>query len=247
MVNTFSHSSPVVTIFVLIVLGIFIFNGAKKGFTRLFINIFGTIISIVLALLLCGVVADFFEESFSLVTSLTSSIESVVTKLLGDTLANTTLTEFNETLLNGNGLASMFLGIILLAQQNTNIPVDVTINQVVSPVIAYYVACIISFIILLIIFKILLFLLCQIITSIRSIKVIGALDSILGAVLGAIEFIVFTQLVLLFTSIIPIEFIQNVNSFLLQCPIILFIDNINLIELIFMGIASPNLENLIKF
>ena len=240
-----ANSSLIVDLVALVVIVISVIVGAKKGFARTFISVFSSIFSLIFALLLCGSVATFCQETFGAIDSVSSSVGGLVSRILGDTVANTSLQEFSEEILAESGLGALLRGIIFSAVNNPDIPYTLTLNEIISPVIAYYVVCIISAVGLYIIFKILFYILGKFIESFRKIKVFGTVDSILGVVLGLIRGVIIIQIATIIISIIPIGFLQNLYISIESSSILSFINNINLFELIFTKIVTPDLTKII--
>ena len=129
-----------------IMLVIYAIMGLKNGFVKTFFKAFGSIIAFTLSALLCSSVANFLENQFELITKISAWLSGVLTKTFGATLMNTTLEQATGEMLANNGVASWIIGLVLNSQNS--IPKDVTLNQVLCPVVGYYMACAISFIVL---------------------------------------------------------------------------------------------------
>lgn len=241
-----SSLGAIIDIAALAILVIFSIIGLIKGFAKTFISIFGTLISLLLAVLLCSSVAKFLQNQFGFINTVTNWVSGIVSKIFGDTIANTTLNQAVESELSQAGVASWIVKIIMEAQADTTIPLDTTLNQIISPTLAYYIVCFISAVGLFILFKILLFLLGEVVKKFSAIKIIGAIDKVLGLLLGLIRGVVVVQLAVFALNVIPLSFTQQISAEIINTKILKFITDINLFDIILKSLSSVDLLGFIK-
>ena len=240
--SSISLITNIIIVCILVSMG---FLGAKRGFVKSFFAIFGSILSVLFAVLLCSTVANFLETKFSLVTSLSNSVSGVLSGIFGSELMNTSLQSSTEATLTETNLATWIIKIILSVKADGSIPIDTTINQIISPVFAYYITCIISVIGLFILFKITFFIIGEIVKDMHKIKIIGTLDVTLGAILGIVESIVFLQVLFMIIKVIPLGLFQTLAIYLETSAVANFIEQINLFSFIVKGITENNLVEII--
>ncbi len=217
---------------------IFAIVGLKQGFAKSFISTFGTLIALVLASLLCNSFATFLQNKFGLVETIGNALPGTLSNIFGEDVMNVTLAQATENKLSEAGVASWIINIVISMQNNTSIPTDTTLNQILCPTIAYYVVIVIAFVLLLIIFKILLWLLGKIIIKMYTIKAIKITDCTLGFVFGLIKGILIAELIIMVISILPIGFFQTLTLEMQSAPICTFLNNINLYSLILNSITN---------
>lgn len=238
-------AGAIVDIVALTLIAVFAIIGLKQGFAKTFVSTFGTFISLILAALLCSSAVNTFQNNFGLVESISNGLQGSMTGLFGDTIMNTTLRQATETNLAEAGVTSWIIKIVL-SIQTSEIPMDVTLNQIICPVIAYYVVALISFVILFIIFKIMLFLLSRFVLKLYKIKIVKKTDKTLGVIFGLIRGILIIELAIWIISIIPLGFCHTLTIYIQNAPISNFLGNINLFSLIINSIAnSGSLVNII--
>lgn len=227
------------------ILGFALF-GFARGFAKSFVSLFGTIISLLLAILLCPAVARFIESKFSLVTTLSESLSGTLDKIFGETIMNTTLEQATEQSLSDAGVAGWIISLVILFKGEAAVPMDVTLNHVLCPTIAYYIVIIISVIVLFILFKIILFLLSGLVKRLYVIGVIKVVDRVLGLVLGIISGIVYLDAFIILLSIIPINFIQNLYAHVLSSTFTMFLHNIDLFGFILNSVSINDAIEFVK-
>ena len=223
--------SAIVDIVALVFVLVFALWGAIRGFTKTFFSVFGTIIGLLLAILLCSSVANF---------------AGILTDILGDKLMNTTLSQATTEYLEEQGVGSLIISIILSSQNESSIPMDTTLNQIICPAFAYYVVAILAAVVLFIIFKIIFFLIGAVVKSWYKNKIIARFDRLLGFALGLLHGVVVLELLIMIISILPISFIQDVYTAIQISKFANFIEDINLYKAIIKTISSANVVNVIK-
>ena len=145
--------------------------GIKDGFVKTFISTFGWLLSFILSALLCSVVASFLERQHGLATQIAGWLEGAMTQLFGDEIVNTTLEQATQAGLENGGLAYWIISIILSLKGSATIPTDVTLNQILTPALAYYILCAISFVILFVLFLIAFFIIGDLSKKLHDIKI----------------------------------------------------------------------------
>ncbi|MBR1983383.1 MAG: CvpA family protein [Clostridia bacterium] len=241
-----SSYGAIIDVVALSVIVLFAFLGFKNGFIKTFLKVFGTIISLVLAILLCSKCAGFLENQFGMISSITEKVSNTVTNIFGEQIANTTLNQAVDSKLSELGLSGWFSKIILEAKADINIPLDTTLNQIISPALSYYIACGISIIFLFIIFKLMFFIIGDITSKISAFNLVGATNKILGVALGLLQSVVTIQFALIVINLIPLEFAQNLLIEISNSSIVRFIDNVNLFELLIKAISKVDILSFVK-
>ncbi len=247
--NTLLLSSSLSAIIDVVALSLIVFFGVlglKDGFVKTFVKVFGTIISLLLAVMLCSKCASFLESQFGFISSLTVKVSSVVSNIFGDQIANTTLSQAMEAELSELGLSGWLIKIVMQAKTDGSIPMDTTLNQIISPVLSYYIACGISVIVLFIVFKILLFILGDLTKKLSAMNMIGALNKILGLFLGIIRSVVIIQIAIILINVIPIGFMQGLSVGIENSVVAGFIDNINIFDIIIKSFSKLDILSFIK-
>lgn len=240
------YFSALIDILALSIIVIFTIIGFVKGFAKTFVKIFGTILSLLFAVLLCTAFANFLENSFGLVTKISNGVMGLVSKIFGDKIANTTLEEAVFSELNEAGLPEWISSVIMGLKENVDIPTNVTLNQIISPTLGYYATCGIALIVLYILFKVAFFLLGEIISKLHSIMLIGAVDRILGLIIGLIRGVIILQIASIIINIIPIAFTQELSLALSNSKIYGFIMDINLFDIIIKALSNININERIS-
>ncbi len=241
-----SKNSAIIDGIALLIIIISFAVGAKKGFVKTFFSVFGGILSLLLAVLLCSAVAKFAESEFGAVTSVSGWLEGVLRNIFGEALMDTTLSEANEAGLAEAGVATWLLKIILSMKGSSEIPVDTTLNQIISPVFAYYIVAILCVIILYIIFRLIFFLIGEIVLRLHTITMIRITDGALGAILGIIRGIVIIDIILMIISVLPIGFFQSIAVEVDSTILTSFLSNCNIFGYIINTLLTGNLNDIIN-
>ena len=241
-----SSLSAVIDVVALSLIVVFGVLGLKDGFVKTFVKVFGTIISLFLAVMLCSQCANFLESQFGFISSLTEKVSGVVSNIFGEQLVNTTLSQAVEGQLSELGLSGWLIKIVMQAKSDGSIPLDTTLNQIISPVLSYYIACGISVIVLFIIFKILLFILGDMSKKMSALKIVGALNKILGLLLGVIRCVVYIQIAIIVINILPIGFVQSFSVGIENSSIAGFINRINVFDIIIKSFSKLDIISFIK-
>lgn len=234
--------SAIVNISALAVILIFAIVGAVVGFAKTFFKTFGTILALFFAVILCSSVSRFLESQFGFVSYISEKISGLVGNFFGEDVMNGTVLEATKKGLTEKGLSIWLVNIILGFQ--SDVPLDVSIKDVLCPTFAFYISMVVSGLILFIIFKIIFFLIGELISKLHVIKVVGALDRFLGLLLGLLRAVVFIQIALLIVNILPFGFTKTLYEYMNQSFIITAISKINLFGLI---LNSINFDNVMEF
>lgn len=248
MFNLLLISGPgaIIDVVALAVLVFFAISGVKHGFVKTFVKVFGTIISLLLAVMLCSKCALFLEGQFGFITLITEKVSGVVTNIFGETVANTTLNDAVESYLSELGLSGWLIKIIMQTKADGSIPMDTTLNQIISPALSFYIACGISIVLLYIIFKILLFILGDLTEKFSALNILGATNKILGLALGIIRGIIIIQISIIIINIIPLGFMQRFSIEISNSAVAGFINKINIFDIIVKSFSKLDILSFIK-
>lgn len=241
-----STASAIIDVVALAILVIFAISGLTKGFVKTFVSVFGTIISLLLAVLLCSQCANFLQNQFGFITTVTEKVSNVVNSVFGEELANTTLNNAIESSLSESGLSSWLIKIILEAKNDGTIPMDTTLNQIISPALAYYTVCGISIVLLFVVFKILLFILGDMTKKLSALSLVGAVNKALGLLLGFVRGVIIIQFAVIIINALPIGFVQQLSLVAQNSKIVGFICNINIFDIIIKSISHLDILSFIK-
>ncbi len=238
--------SAIIDIVALCLILIFFIIGIVRGFAKTFLSIFGRLIALLLAVLLCSSMAGFLNKTFDLTNKIAVGLDDIVGKIFGETFANTTIEQINETSIQNFSISNFIAKIILDAKNVGDLPPTTTISQIISPALSFYVVSIISAVILYILFRIVLFIIGDIIKKATQIKLIGALDKFLGAILGFVWGVVMVQIVIVLFNAIPLEFCQKICAEISNTTITKFINKINVYAIIMNSISKADIIPVIK-
>ena len=159
---------------------------------------------------------------------------------------NTTLETVANEGLSQNGLNSLIIPMIMSFLQDSSIPTNTTLNQIICPTFAYYLIMIISIIVLFIIFKILFFLIGELTRKMYALRLIAVTDRLLGFLLGSISGIIYLQMITMVIGVIPISFFQEISIALSNTKFVSFVVNVNVFNLIFNGISFNDMFSFVK-
>ena len=241
----YSTLHGIIDLVALVVLVVYLVIGIKHGFVKTFFKSFGTIIGFIVAALLCSTVATFLETRFGFATAVGDWFKGVLTRIFGNTLMNTSINDVTADMMNKGGVSAWLVdSVVNLAQQN-NIPQDVTLSQVICPVVGFYVICALGFIIVFILTKIILWLVGEIVQKLHKIKVVGFVDKLLGAIFGIIRAVIVLDIALIIINALPFAFLNAVSVAVPQTYLCNFILNTNVIGLIFDAVVNNGIANLI--
>ena len=143
------------------------------------------------------------------------------------------------------GVSAWLVDTVINIAQKNNIPQDVTLSQVICPVVGFYVSCAIGFIAVFILTKIILWLVGELVQKLHTIKVIGAVDKILGIVFGIIRAVLLLDIIVMIINSLPISFIHTVALAIPQTYLCNFLVSTNVIGLIFDFAVNNGIANMI--
>ena len=229
----------------LVVLIVYIVLGIKHGFVKTFFKSFGTIIGFIVAALLCSTVANFLESQWGLASTIGGWFKGVLTNLFGDGLMNTSVNDVTADMMQKGGVSAWLVDTVINIAQKNNIPQDVTLSQVICPVVGFYVSCALAFIIVFILTKIILWLVGELVQKLHTIKVIGAVDKILGIVFGIIRAVLLLDIIVMIINSLPISFIHTVALAIPQTYLCNFLVSTNVIGLICDLVVNNGIANMI--
>ena len=181
-----------------LILIIWAFIGAKKGFVKCFFGLVSTLIALVLAITLASTVSGWLDSAFGMTGFFSGKFENTFLKINGfdvgiaSALENVNLPGFLKDLILKN-----------LGEVN-NLPAGTTLASQVAPVASQFVGLLISGLVIFIVARLLLLIVEKILSSIvRSWSVAAALNGILGFVVGALKALIVICAVLALLSLIP--------------------------------------------
>ncbi len=221
-------------------------KGFMKGFVKTFFSTFGTILALLFAVLLASKVALTLENNFGLISTMSDKISGALIKKFGANIVDVPVKDATENLMKNAGIDGWIINIILSAKADSSIPETTTVSQILCPTLGYYTVLIISVIGLFIIFKILFFIIADIVKSLHKVKVVGAVDKLLGMLLGLVSAFVALEFIIMITGIIPINFIQKINHALINSNICGFLHKINLFSVIMQWISKQDILSTVK-
>ncbi len=241
-----SSAGTIVDIALIVIILIFAIVGCVKGFVKSFLATFGWLFALIFAVLLCSAVTNFLENKFGLVSSISGGVGNFLTGIFGDKIMNTTLREATEEVLNGSSLSGWLISIVLDVKELEGVPMDVTVNQIISPVFGYYATCVISIVGLFILFRIVFFIIGELMKFLHKIKLIGFVDRLLGFLFGVIRGFIFVQIIMIIIRFIPMGFLQQIVTYLDASGFATFIQKINLFSVMLSALSQVNLLDMIK-
>lgn len=242
----FSWGGALIDVFALLLIFGITYLGAKQGFIKSLISMFGTIFSLLFAVLLCGAIARSLEKTHGTITSVSNWLNGIISRIFGSNLMNTTLEEASSDSFEGSPLSLLLVKIVLSIKQGSDVPATVTLSQVICPTFAYYIVCILSLTCAYFIFKMIFFIIADITKLAHKVKVVGNTDKVLGAVFGFVKSLVIIDLILLCVGAIPLRLTQVINHKVESSCLVSFLQDVNLIRIIFEALFRNGATNFIK-
>ena len=190
------------------------------------------------AVLLCGTVTRSLERNYETVTSVANWLSGITTKVFGEKIMNTTLEQATSNSFEGSIVSMLLVKIVLSIKQSSSIPTNVTINQIISPILAYYIVCIISLISIYFIFKMIFYVIADMTKILHKFKLTGNFDKTLGATFGFIKALVLIDIILLCVGAIPIRLTQTITVNVEKSMLVSFLQDLNFIRIIFEAVFS---------
>lgn len=241
----YSIGGAITDIFALLLVIMITIQGAKKGFVKSLLSTFGTILSFLFAVLLCSTVTGFLESKFSYVTKVANWLNGILGKVFGETLLNTKITEVSQEGLANNGLGSWLISAVLSINAESEY-IGKTIGEIISPVFAYYIVCAISLLGLFILLKIIFFIIGDISSFLKGVKVVGPANTLLGGVFGLIKSVIIVDLLVILLGALPFGFVQSLMQKIDGSFIVGFFDKFNVLGLIFNSLSGKGLSSFLS-
>ncbi len=241
-----SFGGNITDVVIILILVIFCIGGFKKGFANSFFSTFGTFFAVAIAFLLCSSVATSLESKFGVITSISNWVSGLLTKIFGEEVMLSTLRDVTESSLSETNLTAWLIKIIIDVKSGGDVPLDVTVSNVVSPVFGYYITCIISVVALFIVIKIVFYLIGEFVKSLHEIAVIGFFDKALGLIFGAAKGLVAVQLIIVIIKVIPLELFQTVTLYIEDSLLAGLVNQINLFSYLLDFFTQVDLAQTIK-
>lgn len=191
-----NFGSSYVAIIDLIMLGIILFSllfGAIRGFFRQVLSVLGALASIILAIIFCDELAEFIMTS---IPSISDGLKGKIGELFG--LTDELLAGTKEQILESLAKTSIpaFLHELL-----ANAIIETAGDLNIVHILTKWSLVAISFVIIFLASFIIFFVIKLIFKGLTKIKVVGALDRILGAILMALKFIIGIIILITFISV----------------------------------------------
>lgn len=229
-------AGSIIDIVIIIVLIVLAMLGMIKGFSQMIIKFVGGILSLILAFALAGKCVVFLDKMFNLTNVLADGVSGWLKSIFSEELLDMTLSEFQTAYNNGLSFsAPKFILKILLGVASGTVPETTTVAQTLAPVFAYYVSLVIGFVFCYALLKIVFFILARMMEKVVKAPLIGTVDKVLGAVLGALQGFISVYLILAVINILPFPFLNGLKDLLLTSGVATFVSNTNIFGLIFSG------------
>jgi len=241
----YTLTGAIIDAIALIIIIIYAVFGAKRGFVKTFFMVFGSLLSLIFAALLCTYVAQFTETKFGFISTISDGVSGTLTKIFGEDIMSLPLSEATDGNLAEAGVSGFIIKTILSLRDNSSVPPDTMLKDVISPVFGFYITAVICAIALYIIFRVIFFLVGEIFKKMHVIKVVGALDGGLGLVMGIIQGVIVIELIISVMGVIPLSFIQSLNAEISNTVLTAFLNNINVYNLILRALSKVNVEQII--
>ncbi len=191
-----------VDIIIVLVLVGFAFACAKKGFIECFFNFVSTLVSVLVAILLAKAVISLTGGLFGLQDSMMNSFEKAFLKIEGFDL-DISVSGLQNALAEKN-IPDFLAKMVVDTFGNKEIVAGTTLAMVVGGTLAKYAITFITWIILFLIARLIMMILKSILTKLaEKITLIGAVNTLLGCVVGLIEGLLLIYAVLAVLALIP--------------------------------------------
>lgn len=220
--------------------------GIKNGFVKTFISTFGSLLSFLLSALLCSIMASFLERQHGTATIIAGWLDGFMTEVFGAEIMDTTLEQATQGGLQSGGLAVWIVSLVLSIKGSATIPTDVTLNQIITPALAYYILCAISFIVMFILFSIAFFIIGDLSKKLHEIKLTAFLDKVLGGVLSFVQSIIIIDVIVIVVNAIPITFVQDIAFEISNSVVTNFLCSVNIVGIIFDLITNNGIVTFIQ-
>lgn len=191
-----------VDIVVAALITVFIIICAKKGFVNCIIGFISTVLCLFLAVSLAKVAVSVTGGLFGLQESLQTSLIDAFSSIKGFDID---VSGHNiEELLASQDLSAVIATLVLKNYAGVDIAVGTTLAMMVGTTVAELTATLIAGVALFVIFNLLMLLLRKVINAItKKLKLLNAINRILGALVGLIEAVLIVSLVISILAMIP--------------------------------------------
>ena len=212
-----------VDIVVAAIITVFIVICAKKGFVNCIIGFISTVLCLFLAVSLAKVVVSITGGLFGLQASLESSLINAFSTIAGFDID---VSGHNvEELLASQDLSAVIATLVLKNYAGMELAAGTTLAMMVGATVAELTATLISGVALFLLFNLLMLILRKVVNAItKKLKLLNALNRILGALVGLIESVLIVSLVISILAMIPSAGMQ---SFFNSSLILTFLYNNN--------------------
>ena len=213
---------------------IFAILAAKKGFVRCFFGFISTIVALAVAFIFMNAVIGWTDGLFGLQTALNEGCTQWLTKIVGfdvDVSAGG-LTAALESVMPG-----FLVELIVDGIADQTLPQGTTVAMVAGEALGSVITSFVAWLALFLIAKIVLKLVEKLVSSIvESLPIVGAVNSLLGFCVGALQGLLIVSGVVAVLSFIPID---GLTSFFNECVLVNWLYHNNPINLILSWIIKP--------
>ena len=216
------QAQTIVDFAVIVVVFIFSFGAAKKGFVNCLFSLIATVAAIILAFVLAKPLLGWTSGLFGLQTTLQNSCIDALSKVAGfDIDISSAGIEAALTQVN----LPTFLIDAIKDVGNSEVPIGTTLAMIVGQTAGDLIATLISWIILFLLVKLVMKILQKILSAIvEKIPVVGALNHLLGAAVGLLQGFLVICGVVAILAVIPID---GIATFLSECTVLGWLYNNN--------------------
>lgn len=219
-----------------VLVGILVFGllAAKKGFVRCFFGFISTIVALAVAFLFMNAVIGWTDGLFGLQTWFNDACVGALDNVVGF-----------DVDISAGGIAAALEGklpnflitLIVDSVADKTLPYGTTVAMVAGEALGGVVTGFVAWLALFIVTKLVLKLLEKLVSSIvESLPIVGAVNSLLGFVVGALEGLLIISGVVAVLSFLPIE---GLTTFFNECTIVKWLYNDNPINLVLSWIIKP--------
>lgn len=219
---------------VLVVLICFAVISAKKGFVRCFFGFISTIVAIIVAFLFMKTLVSATGGLFGLEGAIQNGCTDAFGKINGFDIDVSTAGV--EAALQDKNLPQFLIDILLENVTVSDVPAGTTLAMVVGGTIGTLATNFVAWLVLFLLAKLLLKLIEHVFSSIvENIPLVGALNSLLGLAVGALQGLLIVSGVIAVLAFIPIE---GITDFFNECAFVGWLYNHNPINTILGWITT---------
>ena len=206
---------------------IFAFVAAKKGFVRCFFGLISTVAALIIAFLFCNALAEWASATLGLEETIKTACINALNNVVG---FDTDISSGGiATALEGK-IPSFLIPVIIDSIADQTLPQGTTVAMVAGDALGGIVVTFIAWLVLFLASKLVLKLVEKILSSIvAKLPIVGALNTLLGFVVGALQGLLIISAIVAVLSFIPID---GLSSFFNECMVLNWLYNHNPINLI---------------